>query len=191
MTVLPMVGLTLIWDEFNNIPHFFASIATYEGPDPSTLRQQNLTTNGIQVKVQEDTTLDGETNHTTEVVNYLAMEGDNGLQGTAYDPLTGNTVIMGTEDDDYLLGLAENDTRIGKAGSDIFVLESDQGTDTIADFESGVDLIGLTGNLSFGSLTLTDLGDDTSVMFNNQQLAIIKEVETTDLTSNHFAEVTI
>ena len=178
-------------DEFNNIPHFFASIATYEGPDPSTLRQQNLTTNGIQVKVQEDTTLDGETNHTTEVVNYLAMEGDNGLQGTAYDPLTGNTVIMGTEDDDYLLGLAENDTRIGKAGSDIFVLESDQGTDTIADFESGVDLIGLTGNLSFGSLTLTDLGDDTSVMFNNQQLAIIKEVETTDLTSNHFAEVTI
>ena len=138
-----------------------------------------------------DTTLAGETNHTTEVVNYLAMEGDNGLQGTAYDPLTGNTVIMGTEDDDYLLGLAENDTRIGKAGSDIFVLESDQGTDTIADFESGVDLIGLTGNLSFGSLTLTDLGDDTSVMFNNQQLAIIKEVETTDLTSNHFAEVTI
>ena len=177
--------------EFSNIPHFFASIATYDGPDPSALRYQNLTTNGVKVKVQEDTTFDNEINHTTEGVNYLAIEGDNGLQGTAYDPLTGNRAIMGTEGDDYLLGLAENDTRIGSSGSDIFVLESDRGTDTITDFELGVDQIGLSGGLTFGSLTLTDNGNDTIITANSQPLAILKGIQSTGLTSNDFLEVTI
>ena len=177
--------------EFSNIPHFFASIATYDGPDSSALRYQNLTSNRVQVKVQEDTTLDREINHTTEVVNYLAIEGDSGLQGTAYDPLTGNRAIMGTEGDDYLLGLAENDTRIGQGGRDIFVLESDRGTDTITDFELGVDQIGLSGGLTFGALTLTDNGNDTIITANSQPLAILKGIQSTALTSNDFLEVTI
>ncbi len=174
--------------QFNNIPHFLANIATYDGADPSALRFQNLTTNGVQVAVQEDTTFDNETNHTTEVVNYLAFEGDNPLQGTAYDPLTGNRAIIGTDNDEYILGLAENDTLTGKGGSDVFVLEVNQGTDTITDFQLGVDLIGLGDNLTFGSLTLTDTGNDTSVMFNNEVLAIVKGVESTDLNNNDFVQ---
>ncbi|MDJ0660740.1 MAG: putative Ig domain-containing protein [Crocosphaera sp.] len=176
---------------FDNTPHFLANIATYDGPDPSTLRFQNLTANGVQVTLQEDTTFDNETKHTTEVVNYLAIEGNNGLQGTAYDPLTGNRAIIGTDGDDYLLGLTENDTRIGKGGSDVFILESNQGTDTISDFELGVDLIGLTDNVTFGSLSLSDAGNDTSVIFDNQVLGIIKGVQATELSSNDFVEVTL
>nr|MDJ0661384.1 SdrD B-like domain-containing protein [Crocosphaera sp.] len=177
--------------EFSNIPHFLANIASYDGPDPSALRFQNLTSNGVEVTVQEDITFDQETNHTTEVVNYLAVDGDNGLQGTAYDPLTGNRAIIGTDSNDYLLGLATNDTRIGKGGQDIFVLDSNQGTDTIADFELGVDQIGLRDGLTYGSLSLTNVGNDTSVMFNNNELAIIKGVQSIDLTSNDFVEVMI
>ncbi len=177
--------------EFTNIPHFLANIATYDGPDPSALRFQNLTTNGVQVTIQEDTTFDNETNHTTEVVNYLAIEGDNGLQGTAYDPLTGNRAIIGTDSNDYILGLSENDTRTGKDGSDVFVLETDGGTDTITDFELGIDLIGLTDGLSFGALTLTDIDNDTSVMFDSQELAILKGIQSTELTSDHFVGVNV
>ncbi|MDJ0844651.1 hypothetical protein [Crocosphaera sp.] len=177
--------------EFTDIPHFLANISTYDGPDPSTLRFQNLTTNGVQVTIQEDTTFDDETNHTTEVINYLAVDGDNPLQGTAYDPLTGNRAIIGTDGNDYLLGLKDNDTRTGKGGHDIFVLESNQGTDTITDFELGIDQIGLTDGLTFGSLTLTDINNDTVVMFNNQELTILKGVNSTELTSDHFVGVNV
>ena len=140
---------------------------------------------------KERTTFDDETSHTTEVVNYLAIEGDNALQGTAYDPLTGNRAIIGTDSDEYILGLAENDTRTGQGGSDVFVLEANQGNDTITDFHLGIDLIGLGDNLTFGSLTLTDTGNDTSVMLNSQELAIIKGVQSSDFTSNDFVEVSI
>ena len=174
--------------EFSNTPHFLANVATYDGADSSGIRFRDLTVNNVQVALQEDTTFDGETFHTTEVVNYLAFQGDNALQGTVYDPLTGNKAIIGTDADEYILGLPEDDTRTGKGGSDIFVLEPNQGTDTITDFELGVDLIGLGDNLTFGSLTLTDTGNDTSVMFNSQELAIIKGVQSSDLISNNFVE---
>ncbi len=68
-------------NEFGNIPHLLAHIATYDGIDSSELRFQNLTQDNVQVAVQEDTTLDKETKHTTEVVNYLALEGDDFLRG--------------------------------------------------------------------------------------------------------------
>ena len=180
--------------EFSDIPHFLAHIATYDGPDSSTLRFQNLSADGVMVTVQEDTSFDSEIVHTTEAVNYLALEGDNALQGTAYDPLTGNRAIIGTDGDEYILGLAENDTRTGKGGSDIFVLETDQGTDTITDFELGVDLIGLDYDLAFDDLDIIPTGlanNDTSVMFHNQELAVIKGVESSDLASDSFASVTI
>ncbi|MEL4897155.1 Ig-like domain-containing protein [Crocosphaera sp. Alani8] len=178
--------------QFTDIPHFLADLATYDGPDPSALRFQNLTTNGVEVTVQEDITFDDEVNHTTEVVNYLAIEGDNPLQGNHYDPLTGNRTIVGTNADEYILGIAGNDTRRGNGGSDTFVLESNQGTDTIIDFELGVDLIGLRDGLTFGSLTLDDVGNDTSVLFNTQELAILKGVNSSDLNNDsHFVAVNI
>ncbi|MGK7962919.1 hypothetical protein, partial [Crocosphaera sp.] len=177
--------------QFNNIPHLLANIATYDGSDPSALRFQNLTSNGFEVHIQEDITFDEETTHTTEVINYLALDGDNGLQGTAYDSLTGNRAIVGTDSNDYLLGLAENDTLIGKGGRDIFVLQSNQGTDTIADFELGIDQIGLADGLTYGSLSLADVGSDTSVMFNNNEIGIIKGVQSTDLNSNDFVAVSV
>ncbi|WP_198648796.1 SdrD B-like domain-containing protein [Cyanothece sp. BG0011] len=178
-------------DQFTEIPHFLANIATYDGPDASALRFQNLTSNGVEVTVQEDITFDTETNHTTEVVNYLAVGGNNGWQGTAYDPLTGNRAIVGTDADEYILGIAENDTRTGQGGSDIFVLKSNQGTDTITDFELGVDSIGLSGGLSYNQLALDSLGENTLISYNNQALLVLNGVNSNHLTNNDFVEVTI
>ncbi len=67
--------------KFSGSPQFLASIATYDGADPAGLRYQNLKNNQVQVKVEEDTSADGETSHTTEVVNFLAIDGRGLLTG--------------------------------------------------------------------------------------------------------------
>ena len=74
---------------FQQTPHLLGSIATYDGPDSAGLRYQNLTNKGVQMMVEEDTSLDSETNHTTEVVNFLAIAGKE-LKAVAYDAVTGN-----------------------------------------------------------------------------------------------------
>ncbi|MCP4593679.1 MAG: hypothetical protein GY842_23330, partial [bacterium] len=66
---------------FTQAPRFVAGLATYDGGDGSYLRydRASLTASGVQLKVEEDTTQDSETNHTTEVVSYLAVQGDGTL----------------------------------------------------------------------------------------------------------------
>lgn len=81
-------------------------------------------------------------------------------------------VIQGSEGNDRLLGGNCKDTLVGKDGNDwldggqgndilkggggrnLFVLAQGNGSDTIADFQDGIDLIGLSGNLTFSQLTI-------------------------------------
>lgn len=64
--------------------HFVAGISNYVGGDGSHLRYRNLTSDSVQVKVEEDTTHDGETKHTSEVVDYLAVPGSGDLTAQVY-----------------------------------------------------------------------------------------------------------
>jgi hypothetical protein len=64
---------------FNRTPQFLASLASFDGPDSSGLRYQNLNSNNVQIKVEEDTSLDDEINHTSEDIAYLAVEGSGSL----------------------------------------------------------------------------------------------------------------
>lgn len=68
---------------FGQAPRFVAALATYDGGDSAHLRysRTSLTTGGVKVMIEEDTTWDSETSHTTEVVGYLALEGDGTLTG--------------------------------------------------------------------------------------------------------------
>jgi hypothetical protein len=75
-------------------PHFLSSLASYDGPNSAGLRYQNLTENGVEVKVEEDTSLDEEVVHTTETVNFLAMTGDSLLEATPIDPLTQEPLLV-------------------------------------------------------------------------------------------------
>ena len=85
-------AVTHVWyqisfgQSFGQAPRFIAALATYDGGDSSHLRynRTSLTASGVQVKVEEDTTYDSETNHTTEVVSYLAIQGDGTLTGQVY-----------------------------------------------------------------------------------------------------------
>ena len=65
---------------FDSTPQLMAGISSYDGADPSGLRYQNLDSNGVEIKVEEDTSYDDEIGHTSEVVDFLAVEGSGILQ---------------------------------------------------------------------------------------------------------------
>jgi hypothetical protein len=70
------IGFT---QSFAQAPQFLAAVVTTDGADSSHLRSQGLTTTSVQVKVEEDTTVDTEVTHTSEVVSYLLLGGSGTL----------------------------------------------------------------------------------------------------------------
>ncbi|MEM8723353.1 MAG: CAP domain-containing protein [Cyanobacteria bacterium P01_G01_bin.39] len=82
------------WDKinfnqsFDQAPNFFASLGSFQGGDSAGLRYRNLGSSNVQIKVEEDQSLDSELNHTNESVNFLAMAGSGNLSAVPYDPMT-------------------------------------------------------------------------------------------------------
>ncbi|MBE9040872.1 hemolysin [Oscillatoriales cyanobacterium LEGE 11467] len=71
--------------------------------------------------------------------------------------------LTGGDGDDRLSGDFGNDSLVGGNGSDRFVLAIGRGSDTIADFENGPDLLVMTEGLTFDRLTITQDGEATVV----------------------------
>ena len=61
----------------SNSVHFVASISTFNGPDPAEVRWRNLTSNSVQVFLQEDKSSTSSTTHTNEKIDYMVID-DNG-----------------------------------------------------------------------------------------------------------------
>jgi len=98
-------------------------------------------------------------------------------------------IQLGSDGDDILTGLGRRNKLVGGAGADTFVLATGQ-TDTIADFNLGQgDRIGLSGGLSFGSLTLTQSGGNTLIRSGNDPLAVLTGVQSNTLSSSDFVLV--
>lgn len=64
--------------QFDSLPFFVASMQTKKGGDPAALRQQNLSTSGVEVKIEEEGSRDLETRHTTETVGYIVLGAQEG-----------------------------------------------------------------------------------------------------------------
>jgi hypothetical protein len=75
-------------------PCSVAGLARAYGGDDSALRYQGLSASGVAVMVEEDTTLDAETAHTTEEVAYVAIQGSGTLAGTALDPVVTKVYVF-------------------------------------------------------------------------------------------------
>ncbi|MCU0547585.1 MAG: DUF4394 domain-containing protein [Oscillatoriaceae cyanobacterium Prado104] len=101
----------------------------------------------------------------------------------------GSDSISGNSGNDVLFGDADPDILIGGDGADLFVLRRNPGSsprggaslgnaDSIADFASGTDLIGLAGGLSFADLNILEAGSDTVIQdrVTGEFLAILKGV---------------
>lgn len=116
--------------------------------------------------------------------------GDDTLYGGAGDDAlfggTGDDVLVGGRGDDLLLG----DNRApGGPGADLFVLAPGDGTDTVADFTAGTDLIGLGGGLTFGRLDFEGEEGDTLVRFGDETLARLSRVSADDVSEDWFVLV--
>lgn len=55
---------------------FLADMQTFDGSDTAALRHRNLTTTNVEVKVEEEQSLNTEVNHTTEVIGWIAIGDD-------------------------------------------------------------------------------------------------------------------
>ncbi len=71
---------------FEQVPNFFASLASFRGGDSAGLRYSNLGSSQVQIKVEEDQSLDNEIGHVTEAVDFLAIAGSGDLTALAYEP---------------------------------------------------------------------------------------------------------
>jgi len=67
---------------FATAPAFLSSLATYYGDDNTHVRYNNLSSEGVQIKLEEDTTRDSELAHLAEVVSFLAIGGQGMLLAT-------------------------------------------------------------------------------------------------------------
>jgi len=109
----------------------------------------------------------------------------------------GDDQIWGDDGDDIIMGVTGNDILVGDnfsdgSGSDLFVFGNGDGTDTILDFEVGIDQIGLVeGELAFEDLTLTQDGNNTllGVASSGEVLAVLNDVQASALNEDSFATV--
>ncbi|MDM7937778.1 MAG: bifunctional metallophosphatase/5'-nucleotidase [Cyanobium sp. CZS 48M] len=115
------------------------------------------------------------------------MEGGNGKDELT--GLAGDDVLKGGNGKDVLFGGFGNDTLIGGRGADLFVLGAGQGTDIVQDFGHGPDRIGLLAGLSYSDLVIGVSGDDATISFGGEMLAILMGVDAGSLSQSPFTVV--
>lgn len=128
-------------------------------------------------------------------------EGSDRIGGKAGNDIlsgdAGDDLIYGDSGDDILMGVTGDDTLVGDnfsdgSGNDLFVFGNGDGTDTILDFEVGIDFIGLVdGELVFEDLTLTQDAANTllGVADSGETLVILNNVQASALGESDFAIV--
>ncbi|MBE9127752.1 VCBS repeat-containing protein, partial [Coleofasciculus sp. LEGE 07081] len=112
------------------------------------------------------------------------LYGDNGNDILLGD--MGNDILYGGAGDDLINGGEGSDRLYGNAGIDTFVLASGMGTDTIYDFEDGIDLLQLDGGLSFGQLEINQSGSSTKISIAGETLATLLRTDATLITEADF-----
>ena len=102
--------------------------------------------------------------------------------------------LFGGGGNDSLYGGAGNDLLTGQSGMDVFMIESASGTDTIADFDNGVDYLNLSADLSFSELNIINNTAGTATLIidttnNNDLLAVVDNVSAVDITADDFTTI--
>ena len=115
--------------------------------------------------------------------------GDDSLIGgngkDTLDGGDGNDTLVGGNGKDILVGGAGDDSLVGGKGKDIFLIESGNGEDTIADFEIGSDRLGIGRDLSYDDLTFSG----STINAGDELLVTLSDVNTEQLTVRDFAVI--
>ena len=62
------------YEPFSSPPVFLAGMQTFDGPDTAAVRWQKKQPAGIEIKVEEEQSMDAERDHATEVVGYMVLK---------------------------------------------------------------------------------------------------------------------
>ena len=62
------------YEPFSSPPVFLAGMQTFDGSNTAAVRWQKKQPAGIEVKIEEEQSVDAEMDHTTEVIGYMAFE---------------------------------------------------------------------------------------------------------------------
>ncbi len=102
----------------------------------------------------------------------------------------GKDTLFGNGGNDTLFGGNGDDLLNGGAGRDTFVFtRNGNGTDTLQDFTVGQDTIGLSGGLSFGQLSFTDVSGSAAIRFGTETLGLLSGVSANQLVQSMFITV--
>ena len=103
----------------------------------------------------------------------------------------GNDILVGGEGNDFLSGDLGDDTLVGGVGSDRFLLSTNSGIDTIADFEVGKDLLVLGNGLSFSQLAIVQDSGATLIRFaqTGEILASLGGVSASNISAVNFGVI--
>ncbi|MBW4659542.1 MAG: 5'-nucleotidase C-terminal domain-containing protein [Drouetiella hepatica Uher 2000/2452] len=130
------------------------------------------------------------------------LSGDDDMSGNvgndSMDGGTGNDLMKGGSGADRMLGGDGNDTLYGGAGSDVMTLgrgrdvaalETGRGDSLIRDFAERQDKLGLSGNLTFGRLTIEQSGSNVLISLGNDLLATLRNSDADSLTRTDFTRI--
>ncbi|MCC3406091.1 MAG: DUF4347 domain-containing protein [Microcoleus sp. PH2017_10_PVI_O_A] len=100
----------------------------------------------------------------------------------------GNDILLGGKGDDLLTGGLGSDILTGGNGNDKFLLATTAGTDTVADFEVGKDLLVLGNNLTFTQLSITQENSATFIRLSatGEILASLNGVSASSINAANF-----
>ena len=110
----------------------------------------------------------------------LGEDGSDTLDGDE-----GNDTLFGGNGDDSLVGGAGDDSLLGGNGRDIFVIEFENGGDTIIDFELGSDRLGIAGDLKYDDLTFSG----STISAGEELLVTLNGVDTEQFTNLDFTVI--
>ena len=86
-----------------------------------------------------------------------------------------NDTLIGGEGNDVLMGNKGNDVLTGGAGADVFVFNGD-GIDVITDFQDGVDLLQVSGNIGNIVNNITVNGTGSTVDLGNNKAFVVEAI---------------
>ncbi|MGV2830847.1 calcium-binding protein [Myxosarcina sp. GI1(2024)] len=129
-----------------------------------------------------------------DLIDATASTGNNSIYGSTGNDtfeLGSNDTVFGEEGDDrFFAQSGGGNTITGGQGSDQFWIASNQIPDsanTITDFTIGEDVIGIEGIVaSFESLGLTQQDQNVLISFEGSDLAVLNNMETSDLNAENF-----
>lgn len=119
----------------------------------------------------------------TEIEYVRSNSGNDTLDASG---VTSNVQLFGEDGNDVLTGGLGNDIFYGGSGTDKFVFKAGSGSDTIADWQDGVDIIDFSMNADVAAiddLVVTDDGSDARISFGGNSILVLGaagQIEETD-----------